>query len=200
MTKGKKPLTSLRPPVRTSAPQPQPDPEETPQMNTDTAPTPATKAEMSIADEIAAKIAAKSKGFKPDLAVGAASMYDMSRYPDDYSAGGQLEGRFVNKDEARVDIMKNKGYDVPSAWSSRFKDLQHGGQILMLRSKEVGEAERIARRAMATQISTNSRPEYAPSYGSMKEHVSVAETSQEQITLDPDRVSDQSNQSVIVAD
>lgn len=162
-------------------------------------PTP-SKPEMSIADEIASKVAARSKGFVPDLAVGAASMYDISRYEGDYTAGGQLEGRFVNNEESRVDIMKNRGYDVPSAWSSRLKDLRHGGQILMLRPTDIGEKERAARRSMAHQLSTQSRPEYAPSYGSMKEHVTVSETSHEQITLDPDRVSDQNNKSVLVAD
>lgn len=155
--------------------------------------------QMSIADEIASKISAKTRGFVPDLSLGAASMYDLSRYKGDYTAGGQLEGRFVNNEEARVDIMKNKGYDVPSAWSSRLKDLRHGGQVLMLRPKELGEKERAARQSMATQISTNSRPEYAPGYGEMAKHVSVSESSQAQITLDPDRVSDQKS-SVIVAD
>jgi hypothetical protein len=131
---------------------------------------------LSIEQEVFAKVHAKTKGLRPELMTGAAAMYDLSSYDGDYTAGGQLSARFVNNDESRIAILRNKGYDVPSAWSSRLKDLRIGNQVLMLRPRKMHEDYLNHRRSLAAQIAGNDSPTNSPVYDEMAQHVIKEQT------------------------
>jgi len=138
------------------------------------------KKELSVEEEIAAKIAAKSKGMRPELATGAAQMYDLRNYEGDYTAGGQLTARFVNKDDSRIAMMRNKGYDFPSEWSSQLKDLTVGSQVLMLRPKGLEETYQRTRRQLSNEIAGKSKMQDSPAWSDVAPHAfDVAHTQQD---------------------
>lgn len=126
---------------------------------------------LSIEQEVFAKVKAKTRGLRPELMTGAAAMYDLSSYEGNYTAGGLLSARFVNNDESRIAILRNKGYDVPSAWSSQLKDLKVGNQILMLRPRQMHEDYLAHRRSLAAQIAGQEAPENSPAYDKVANHL-----------------------------
>ena len=144
--------------------------------------------EMTLEEEVIRKNGAKTKGIRPELMTGAAAMYDLSSYDEKYTAGGQLVGRFVNNDESRIAILKNKGYDVPSAWSSQLKDLRVGSQILMLRPKKLHEEYLNHRRSLAAQVSANDAPQNSPAYANFAQYAAPQhiENSSESLQLPGD--------------
>lgn len=138
--------------------------------------TPTEPVEMSVEEEIHSKIQAKSKGMRPELTTGAAAMYNINSYDGDYLGGGALVGRFVNNDESRIAILKTKGYDMPSAWSSRLKDLRVGSQVFMARPKQQHELYLESRRELTRQMSGTSSPQHSPDYANMAKHLIQEET------------------------
>jgi hypothetical protein len=103
-------------------------------MSDDTKKTPASK-EPSLQESVAAKI--KSRSSKPVILDGRASRFDLRRYGDhDFSAGGQLQARFVAKSDDRIQQCMSEGYDFPKEWDARLPNLETSGLVLMLRSKQ----------------------------------------------------------------
>jgi hypothetical protein len=141
--------------------------------------------EVDIRSEVLAKIKAKTKAFNPALATGAANRYDLRSYDCDYTAGGALEGKFVNADESRLAIAKAEGYDVPSAWSSKLDDLKLGSQVLMLRPAELGAIKRKHDRQRAAELEAQTDLSNAPQFDKdgFGKYYTSAERQQESLSI-----------------
>lgn len=101
------------------------------------APTPKT-ADLTIEDEVAEAI--KTKFTTPDLTVGKNHFMDPKTHTGlDYTAGGRLHCRWVNNQPQNILKHKQKGFVLPQDLSSRFKNVEHGSLVLMVRPKEYEE-------------------------------------------------------------
>ena len=132
---------------------------------------PSADGEISIEDEIRNKIKAVSKGYRPKQATGMAALFDMSLFPEDYTANGQVVGRMVNKDPGRLAIMKAKGYHFPQELSDRLPNRDLGNCTLMLQPRDLAVASKLSRRAKIDAMDGQASPEYSPDYQQFKSHI-----------------------------
>jgi hypothetical protein len=138
---------------------------------------------LTIQEEVFQRIQATTRGIRPELMTGAAAAYDINNYEGDYTAGGQLVARLVNADESRIAILKHKGYDVPSAWSSQLKDLRVGSQILMLRPRKLQEDYLKHRSQLAAQMAGAEAPHNSPAYEKVAGHIIPEASGHEQESI-----------------
>lgn len=92
-----------------------------------------------IRKDAATKI--KSRFLSVDSVSGRAAMFDTNTYAPglDYTAGGLLERRWVNTNEANIMSKRMKKFVLPSEVSSHLKDISHGNMTLMVRPAVVGK-------------------------------------------------------------
>lgn len=103
----------------------------------------------SLADRVAEKT--KSRSFNPTFVDGKAQLFNIKNYGVDYTAGGQLQARWVANDDARISIMKAQGYEFPDEWDSELPRKSFGGLTLMLREQKAAEHHRNTVESLARQ-------------------------------------------------
>jgi len=123
--------------------------------NTDKAP--ASAKEPTLRESIAEKI--KSRSSMPVILDGRANRFDLRRYGNhDYTAGGQLQPRFVVKSDERIQQCIAEGYDFPKQWDSRLPNLEVSGLVLMLRSNDHAHEVRNFHLETAEQLDRSKAP------------------------------------------
>lgn len=133
--------------------------------------TDAPEQELSVADEIRANLKILSKGYRPEMATGMASIFDVTLFPQDYKEGGMLTPRWVNNDPGRLAIMRAKGYHFPQELSSRLPNRDLGSCVLMLQPREYTVQSKLAMREKIAQMDQQVGPTFSPEYNKFKDHV-----------------------------
>ena len=75
--------------------------------------------------------------------VGKASLFDLHTHTSlDYTVGGKLSPRWCNENDANIAAKRLQGYVFPEEISPRLKNIRRGGQVLMLRHRDVTESHK----------------------------------------------------------
>lgn len=89
-----------------------------------------------IKRDTASKI--KSRFLAVDTVAGRAQMFDTQTHAPglDYTAGGQLTGRWVTQDDANILTKRKKGFKMPSEISPHLQNITTGNMVYMVRTTE----------------------------------------------------------------